>query len=303
MIFYTVFFQMLSFYIMIGVGYIIGKKQMMDKHTNQQVSQMIVNVFNPILSISSAIGSIGLIPIAMMAKVGGIAVIMFAIFILLGFLLTPFFAKNETQKKIYRMMFVFSNLGFIGIPVVSNVLGHEYVVYVTEFMMVYTIVLYTHGMMVLEGRFSFKSLKKMINPGVISGIIAILIILFEIELPEFIRSACLSLGNVASPLALVAVGYTVSQSDLKKIFSRPKLYIFSVLKLLVIPLLLLPLLKICPIDDNAIAVCMILCGMPVGNLPLMLLNEKGIDGTECSHMIILSTALCALSIPFLLLLI
>ena len=296
----TVIFQMFSFLIMIGVGYAITKKKMMDHHTNRQISKMIADVFNPLLGISSAINSIGLIQSDMMVKVAWIAVAMFLIFIILGLLLTPLFAKEDSQVKMYRLMFVFSNLAFIGIPLVSGVIGSEYVVYVTEFMMVYTIILYSYGIIVLEGKFSLKSLKNMVNPGIISGIIAVLIIVYEIQLPVFLKTAITYLGSIASPLALVAVGFTVAQSDLKKIFCQPKLYVFSIMKLLVIPLLMLPFLRLLQIDRNTMAVCMILFGMPVGNLPLILANERGIDASVCSSMIILSTLLCVISIPVLL---
>ena len=50
---FTVFFQMLALLIMIGAGFFVAKKGMMDAHTNSQVSAMIVNVFNPMLIISS----------------------------------------------------------------------------------------------------------------------------------------------------------------------------------------------------------------------------------------------------------
>ena len=53
----TVFFQMLALLIMIGAGYFMARKGMMDSHTNTQMSKMIVNVFNPMLILSSAAGS------------------------------------------------------------------------------------------------------------------------------------------------------------------------------------------------------------------------------------------------------
>lgn len=299
MIFYTVMFQMFSLLIMIGTGYVATKKGMLDNHTNQQMSKMIANVFNPLLAVSSAAGSVGLISFELMVKVAGIAVAMFICFIILGMILTPFFTKDNSERKLYQLMFVFSNLGFIGIPVVSTVLGSQYVVYVAEFILIYSIVLYSYGVAVLEGKFSLKSMKKMINSGTIAGLSAVAIIIFEIRLPEFIGTAVTYLGNVASPLALVTVGFNAAQSDLKKIFCQPKLYIFSVVKLLVIPLLLMPLLHLFKIDGNTTAVCMIIFGMPVGNMPLILANEKGIECFVYSLMIILSTVLCVISIPIL----
>lgn len=297
---FTVFFQMLALLIMIGTGYFMTKTGMMDEHTNSQMSKMIVNVFNPLLMLSSAANSAGLIPLRTMGTVAFIAVGMFAIFILVGMLLSPHFDKEKEQRKIFQMMFVFSNLGFIGIPVVSSILGEEYIVYVTEFLLIYTIVFYTYGIALMDGKFSRSSLKSMVNPGTIFGLAAILIIILGIQLPDFVKTAITYLGNVTSPMALVAVGFTLAHSDLKKIFGQPRLYLFSAIKLLILPLLMLPLLKLVTGDIELISVCIVMFGMPIGNMPLILGNQKGIDGSTCSAAIILTTLLCVLTIPILL---
>lgn len=296
----TVFFQMVAILIIIGAGYFLAKKKMMDEHTNGQMSKMIVNLFNPCLILSSAAGSAGKISVNTIGLIGMIAVGMFAVFIFAGMVMAPFFHKAPDQKKIYQMMFVFSNLGFIGIPAVGSILGQEYVVYVTEFLLIYTIVFYTYGVALLDGKFSLSSLKSMINPGTIFSLAALVILLLEIRLPDFLMTAVTYLGNVTSPMALVAVGFTLAHSDLKSIFAQPKLYVFSAIKLLALPLLMLPLLRLVTDDAAIISVCMIMFGMPIGNMPLILGTQKGIDGSTCSAAIILTTVLCVLTIPILL---
>ena len=296
----TVFFQMLCLLIMIGAGYFMTKKAMLDAHTNTQMSRMIVNVFNPMLILSSAASSVGLIPLRTMGLVSMIAIAMFAILILAGMLLAPLFDRRADQRKIYQMMFVFSNLGFIGIPVVSSILGAEYVVYVTEFLVLYTIVFYTYGVALMDGKFSIYSLKTMLNPGMVSGVAAILLIIAGVQLPGFLMTAVTYLGNVTSPMALVAVGFALANTDLKRIFCQPKLYVFSVIKLLLLPLGMLPLLRLATDDPALLSVCMVMFGMPIGNMPLILGNQKGIDGSTCSAAIILTTVLCVFTIPVLL---
>lgn len=296
----TVFFQMLALLIMIGAGWFMTRRGMMDAHTNTQMSKMIVNVFNPMLIVSSAANSAGLVSLGTIGLVGMISVAMFVILIVAGMVLSPFFDKNPDQRKIFQMMFVFSNLGFIGIPVVSSILGQEYVVYVTEFLVIYTIVFYTYGVALMDGKFSLSSLKTMVNPGMVSGVIAILIVVLNIPLPGFLLTAVTYLGNVTSPMALVAVGFALANTDLKRIFCQPRLYVFSIVKLLVLPLLMLPLLKLVTDDAALIPVCMIMFGMPIGNMPLILGNQKGIDGSTCSAAIILTTVLCVFTIPILL---
>ena len=296
----TVFFQMLALLIMIGVGFFAARTGMLDAHTNQQMSHMIVLIFNPLLIVSNAIGAAGQISSAAMGKVALIACGMFLFFIVCGMLLSPLFERTDLQqRKIFQTMFVFSNLGFIGIPVVSSILGAQYVVYVTEFVLIYTLVFYTYGIALMDGQFSAASVKAMVNPGMVCGIAALAIILFEIPLPGFLKTSITYLGGVASPMALVAVGFTLAHADLKTVFGQPRLYVFSVVKLLVLPLLLLPILRMVTKDAPLAAVCMIMFGMPIGNMPLILGNERGIDGTTCGAAIILTTILCVFTVPVL----
>ena len=170
----------------------------------------------------------------------------------------------------------------------------------TEFLLIYTLVFYTYGIALMDGSFSLSSLKSMINPGTVSGTAALLVILLGIQLPDFIKTAVTYLGNVTSPMALVAVGFTLAHSDWKKIFGQPRLYVFSVIKLLALPLLMLPLLRLATQDQALISVCMVMFGKPIGNMPLILGTQKGIDGTTCSAAIILTTLLCVFTIPILL---
>lgn len=290
---------MLAILIIIAAGYFMTKKKMMDSHTNSQMSRMIVNVFNPCLILSSAAGSAGLISPDAIGLVSLIAAAMFALFILTGTVLSPLFDKSRQQRKIFQLMFVFSNLGFIGIPVVASILGQEYVVYVTVFLLIYTIVFYTYGVALMDGKFSLSSLKAMINPGTVCSLAALILILLELPLPDFLKTGITYLGNVTSPMALVAVGFTLANSDLKTIFCQPRLYVFSAIKLFLLPLLMLPALRLVTKDPALISVSMVMFGMPVGNMPLILGNQKGIDGAACSAAIILTTLLCVFTIPVL----
>ena len=296
----TIFFQMLALLLLIFAGWYMTKTGMMDEHTNGRMSEMIVRVFNPMLILASAAESAGQISLYTLALVGAIACGMFVILISAGMALSPFFTKDRQQRRIYQMMFVFSNLGFIGIPVVSSILGAEYVVYVTEFVLVYNLVFYTYGMALMEGKLSLSALKGMLNPGTIFSFVALCIIISGFRMPDFIKTAVTYLGNVTSPMALVAVGYSLANSRLKAIFGQPVLYVFSALRLLALPLVMLPLLKLVTTDPRLVRVCMIMFGMPVGNMPLIVATQKGIDSSVCSAAIILTTVLCVFTVPLLL---
>ncbi len=299
--FFTVFFQMLALLLLIGTGFFATKRGLYDSHTNAKMSNLIVKIFNPLLIISSAENAVGRIPKQTLALVLLIACGAFAIFILLGIIFSPIFERSKEKRPVFQMMFVFSNLGFIGIPVVQTILGEEFVVYVTEFILIYTIIFYSYGVALVNGSFSVKALKALFNPGMIAAILALFIVIFDIKFANFLKTAISYLAGVTSPMALFVVGFSLANSDLKKVFGDVRIYLFAILKLLVIPLLLLPLLRLVTADKNLIALCMVMFGMPVGNLPLILLEQKGIDSSACSSSIILTTLFCVFTIPILLL--
>ena len=284
---------MVALLIMIGAGYFITKKGMMDEHTNNQMSVLIVQIFNPLLVLASASNAVGQVSLDTVLLAGGIAAGMFAVFIAAGMVFSPFFEKDLMQRK-------FSNVGFIGIPVISSIFGTEYVIYVSEFMLVYTLIFYTYGIALMDGKLTAASCKAMLNPGTVSGLLALAIIIFNIRLPEFLKTAITYLGNITSPMALIAVGFALANSDIRKIFGQPRLYVFSFVKLLLLPLLLLPVIRLVIEDTQLRAVCLVMFGMPVGNMPLILGNQRGLNVTACSAAIILSTVLCVLTVPVLL---
>lgn len=296
---FTVFFQMLSLLIMIGLGMIATRVGILDEHTNSHISKLILQVLNPMLVLSSAASNIGQIPLSLMGRVALVGVCMFAVLIFLAHALAPLFEKEDIQRRMFRMMFIFANYGFIGIPVVTNVLGAQYVIYVTEFIVIYNLVFFTYGIVQMDGSFSPSSLKAMINPSNICSVLAILVAVFSIRLPNFMLTTLSSMGNATSPLAMLCVGYAIANASLRDLFSSKKIYIFTALKLLVIPLAALPLLRLVITDPMLMAVCMIIFGMPVGNMPLILGTQKGLDCTECSAAIILTTLLCVFTIPIL----
>lgn len=295
----TVFLQMLSLLIIIGAGCVATKREMLDERTSAQISTMIVNIFNPLLVVSCAIGAAGQIPLYELGVVALVAVGMFLLFILLGMVLSPLFDRDHHQRTLFQLMFVFSNLGFIGIPVVSSLLGEQYVVFVTEFMILYNLVFYTYGVALMEGRFSLSSLKALANFGNLMTLLAIVIVVTGFQMPAFLTTAITYLGNVASPMALVLVGYSLAKSNLRQIFAEKRLYVFSIIKLLILPLLVLPLLRWLPVDAALVPVCLLMFGMPCGNMPLILGTQRGIDCTICSSGIIMSTLLCVISVPIL----
>lgn len=295
----TVFLQMLSLTLMILVGVLIARRKLVDDHSMGQMSHLINYVFNPMMMLSSGIASVGTVDKQVLFLLFAIVAALYVLFIVLAWLIGPRFDKRPGQSEMFQLMIVFSNIGFMGIPVVRGVFGEEYVVYVLAFVLMYNLFFYTYGVTLMNGKVSRESLKSMLNPGTVFAVITLLIVSFEVRIPDFLANTVGYLGDVASPLAMLAVGVTVAKSDLKTIFLSPKMWLFTLVKMVALPVVMIPLLKLLPFPDTVIGICLVEIGMPVANMTLILGTEKGLDCTNCSAAIIMTTLASVITIPLL----
>lgn len=295
----TVFLQMLSLALMIFAGVLIARRKLADDHTMGQMSHLINYVFNPMMMLSSGIASVGAVDKEVLFLLFGVVGGLYLLFILLARLIGPRFGRTPGQSELFQMMLVFSNIGFMGIPVVRGVFGEEAVVYVLAFVLMFNLFFYTYGVALMSGKLTLQSLKSVLNPGTVCSVITLLIVCFEVRVPDFLADTVGYLGDVASPLAMLAVGVTVAKSDLKAIFTDVKLYIFTLVKMAALPLLILPVLKLLPLPELVTGVCLVEVGMPVANLTLVLGTEKGLDCSNCSAAIIMTTLVSVFTIPLL----
>lgn len=295
----TVFFQMLSLALLIGTGFVCARIKMVDNHSMGHISGLINNVFNPMMMVSAGIASVGNLDFHTMLIVLGVAAGMFLLFVVLSYLIAPLLDHRPGQKEMFQLSLIFSNLGFMGIPVVRGVFGAEYVVYITCFILMFNIIFYSYGEALMEGTFSVTTLKAMVNPGFICCFITLLVVLLELPVPAFIANSAEYLGDAASPLAMMAVGVTLAHADLKAVFASPKIYLFTLIKMIVIPLCLLPVIHSLPLSPELMGVCMVEISMPVANLPLILGTKKGLDCSACSACIIMTTIVSVITIPVL----
>ena len=295
--FITVLNQMLALAVLVIAGIWLYQKKFLDDHSTTKISAMITHLFNPMLMVSSAMDSIGKVDKKSWFTVLFIVFVIFIILILLSFPAIRFFEKEPGKKELFQLTLIFGNLGFMGIPVVSGVYGEAYAVYVLAFIIGFNFFFYTFVLTLLDRKFNLKALKGMLNPGTLACFLAIFLLLIEPSLPVFVTSPIKWLGNLCSPLAMLILGQSVARSDLKKIFTSPGLYLFTAYRMILLPLLAIPILKLLPLDEIVRGVCLIEISMPVANLVLTTGLEKKIDCDQVSAAIIMTTILSVFTLP------
>ena len=107
-------------------------------------------------------------------------------------------------------------------------------------------------------------MEKGINIGTGACAAAILIFAFHIRVPEVMGTFVDSVGNAAVPLSMMTVGIMVAQSDLRELVTDKKQLVLSAIRLLVIPAICIPLMKLLPVDPVSYGIFILLMAMASG---------------------------------------
>ena len=238
---------------LMAVGYVIYKIRMIDDYTTKQLSSLILYVVVPCIMLVSFTQEysydkfIGFF-IALIASFVIIFIGIFAGRIILG---------KDTGLEQYACGF--SNAGIIGIPLVSSVLGTDYVFYVSAFFAAFFITTWTYGEYLIEGP-GHVNLKKVItNPVVICTVVGIGLFVFNVKLPDILKSACNSIGGLNTPLGMMMLGTYIAKEDLGKMFKNKMCYLVSLIRLIIVPLICLFILKFVYVPFEQIKMVLLIC--------------------------------------------
>lgn len=147
---WIIFQKLLVLFGFMFIGYLSYKKQWITDHTESQLSGLVLNIFNPALIISGVVGSSENGNWTMVLTNLLLAVILFAILILISPLFVRILRIPKNQRNIYSVMLIFSNLGFMGIPIIEELYGKGAIFYVVLYSFVYSIIFYSYGIYLFE---------------------------------------------------------------------------------------------------------------------------------------------------------
>lgn len=295
------FQQMLVILILILTGWLCRKARIINDENNKCLSKLMLDVFNPAILISSMLDNKIEDRHSVLAAIGG-AALFFAITIFLAMAVVRLIVRKTQDREIYQLMLTFSNLGFIGIPVISALLGKDYLVYVAIYSFEYNILIYTYGIGLIapdnkKENGTGSRLRGIMNIGTMASALAVVLFLLNIRLPGVLSTAVSYLGDAAVPVSLMIIGVNLGGASFLEIFRSKQNYLFCLFKLLLIPVLEIWILKRLPFDEGFKEASAIILAMPAGTMPLILAMEYGRETRFCSEGIILSTMLSVVTIP------
>ncbi len=295
--------QMLVLFIMMLVGVYCRKKGIFNDEANKRISSLVVNVANPALILSSSINQEAVIEGMEFVKTFILAWGMFGVLMVIAFLIPRILRADIKEYGTYKTMTIFSNIGFMGFPVIDALYGSEALLYATMFLIPFNVLIYTYGISVMKNQTSGEvpatgfQFQKILNVGVISCAVALIIYLTGLPMPVVVENAVDSISSLTAPLSMMVIGDSLTKINLKKLFCNGRMLVFSVIKLLLIPIVGVSLIKLLGLNPLLTGVCMIMLATPVGSMNAMLAQEYGGDYELASQGVTITTLLAVITMP------
>lgn len=278
-------------YSLIIVGFILFKLKIINDKIVPKLTFILVWIINPIIIIGQYQTTFSKEKLFQL----GISFVFSLFAMSLGFLLASKFTKNNTE----RLGIGFPNSGFIGIPLISNIIGGHAVFYLSAYLAVFNLSAYTYGIFLITKKTSYISIKKIIrNPGIIAVIVGILTFTFSIRLPAFFNIIFYTGGKMNTPVAMIILGTYIANMNIIKLIKDKRVYFISFIKLIIVPLITLIFFLFFPFISKEIKQVILLATCtPVGITASLYSQLFGGDYLYAARLVGLSTILSLVTIP------
>jgi predicted permease len=294
--------QMFILFLLMMVGMIGRKKGLINDVVCKGMSAIVLNIACPAFVLSAGINKDEYVSNEALLTCAICAVAIYAGLILMAVIIPYILRLPKDNYGTYRVMTIFSNIGFMGFPIVSATYGSIGLLYAATFQFPFNLLFYTYGIKTMQSSSdtqteSESSWKNILNVGVISVFISIALYLLRVHVPESLADAISSLSGLTVPLSMMVIGYSLGGMKIRSLLSDYRLLFFAFIKLILIPIIGISLLKLFITDETLLGVCFIMIATPVGSMTAMLAQCYGGDEDTASRGVALTTLLSVVTIP------
>ena len=291
--------QIVQLFLMIFMGYLIVKTGLVRDDDSKVLSKIILYLIVPCVIINAfqvnyTTDTVKGLLIAFAASVMT-QVILLVVISVAGKLLH----LNEVEvASVY-----YSNSGNLIVPIVTFILGQEWVLYGCVFMSVQLVFLWTHCKKIISREASYDWKKIILNINMISIFIGVILFFTKIRLPEIIGNTLASVGTMIGPASMIVTGMLFAGMNLKQIFANKRVYFITFLRLIAVPSIALVLIKLSNLasfsaDGNKIMLIVFLAIItPSASTVTQMCQVYGNDSRYASAINVMTTLLSIITMP------
>lgn len=294
---------MVMLFTMVILGYAACKLGYMGDKFDKKLSSIVVDITCPLLVLSSVMGD-EMPDRSLILPLVGVGFLTYIILLVFGFWVPRFISKNHDDQGMIGFSLMFANVGFIGYPIVASIFGPKAVFYAALLNVPNTFFIFTAGVMLVKGEYSIRQFnpKVLLSPALIGAFIAALLVAFGVHTPEMIARPVTMVGNITVPAALMIIGSSMARLPLREIIGSGKVYATSFLRLVIVPLSVYFLFRLCGVNTLINNINTVVIAMPVASFGTMFCLKYGRNPSLMTEATFITTLFSIITIPLITLL-
>ena len=291
----TVAEQVLILFILIGLGFTAGKTKLINNPVASGMTNVVLYFVTPCVIVNSFQRDYdpNMLQGLLIAVVAALA--SHGISILLAHLLVR--DKKDAKQRVLRFSVVFSNCGFMSLPLQQALLGADGVFDGAAYIAIFNILGWSYGVAIMSQDSKLSLKKILLNPGVISVAIGIIIFFTSYRFPNVIGSPITYMAALNTPIPMFLIGFHLSQAKLSTVLTDLKCYWVMALRLILSPLISLGIFYIFGLRGTVLVACMIAVCAPVAAMATMFADKFGQDTETSVGLVSISTLLSIITRP------
>ncbi len=295
--------SIISLFLIMLVGVYGNKKGIIDDKVNKGLTDILLNIALPFMIISSFSFSYDEAVKNNVIKTFIYSLVAYIIIIIISHILTM--PIRGERKVILHFCNIFTNTGYIGFPILNAIYGSEAVIYGAIFNMFFVLFLWTYGIIIFKGHLEKEELKEeitgaLLNPSVIAVYIGIIMMIFDIRIPDMLLSSVSSIGNMTGPISMIIVGAMSTNIKIKEHLSDWTIYYSVLSKIIIIPLILF-FISVLINDRSIVSNSVIILGsMPSAVMASIFAERFNIKKDYATIIVVATTLISIFTVPFLL---
>lgn len=287
----------ITIFLLVAVGFLLKKLKIVSGEGRKCITDLVINVILPCnilkafcMEFSGDLGA-ELITIFFLSVAVQVFTALYGKFV--------YRRAPENRQKSLRYGTIVSNAGFLGNPIAEGVFGAYGLLLASVYLIPQRIVMWSEGIAIYSGISDRKAAikKAATHPCILACVLGTVLLVTGLRFPAPVMSAISYFGSCNTPMSMLIIGLILGDMDLKTLWD-PTVALFSLRRLVVIPLIFYVLISFLPVSPVVGGVTVLLAAMPAAATTSILAAKYDTDPAYATKLVIFSTLL---SLPTLML--